>query len=725
MGRELASAAARWIAPGRPRRPARARRASATRAPRRSRWFERLDPRAAARRPTTATCSPTTRSTSSTSPSRTTCTRSSTSPRSRPASTSSARSRSASTSPPNERDHRRDRASPALSCAARREMPFFPGGQAVARCDRRARASAACIEVRSQFLHSSDLDPGKPINWKRVSRAATASTAAWATSGCTRSTCRCAPAGGRATSRADPLERRHRAARTRTASRCPATPGTTPSCSARPSATGHRSRCGSRRSGSRPARRTPGRSRSTAPQARSPTRRSSRRRSHGWTTSPGGPQVWRVTDLGSESAVPDDHRRDLRVRLLRRDPPDVGRLLRRARARPRRDAAAVPLRDARGGGGDAPAVHGGAALARGVCDGCPVTETYGYRFSFGPWNIHEGADPFGPTVRPSRRSSPRSCGCTRSSASTPCSSTTTTPCRTWTSSRPAEIAKQAPALQQDARRRRAWWPSSSPRGCGSTRRRIDGGYTANDPQVPRLRHRARRKTAVDIANALGTDLIVLWLAREGTYIRESKNAIDGASHRLVEAINTMLAYDPNDHASPSSPSPTSRWTTPTSRPSATPWPSPRRRSTRTASAALIETAHAHAGRPRPVGRDGLRPRARQAVERAPERPERPEVRPGQDVRRGQPPRGLQPGARARTRAGYGSEASSASTSKAMRTQPAETRHQAPAQQPRVFLRLVELSRTLDRQAVAALIAARDYEELDWLILSHLTGAATE
>ncbi len=22
-----------------------------------------------------------------------------------------------------------------------------------------------------------------------------------------------------------------------------------------------------------------------------------------------------------------------------------------------------------------------------------------YRFSFGPWNIHEGADPFGPAVR--------------------------------------------------------------------------------------------------------------------------------------------------------------------------------------------------------------------------------------------------------------------------------------------------------------------------------------
>ena len=25
-----------------------------------------------------------------------------------------------------------------------------------------------------------------------------------------------------------------------------------------------------------------------------------------------------------------------------------------------------------------------------------------YRFSFGPWNLHEGADPFGPPVRPPR-----------------------------------------------------------------------------------------------------------------------------------------------------------------------------------------------------------------------------------------------------------------------------------------------------------------------------------
>ncbi|HEY6287218.1 MAG TPA: hypothetical protein VIX20_16250 [Ktedonobacteraceae bacterium] len=29
-------------------------------------------------------------------------------------------------------------------------------------------------------------------------------------------------------------------------------------------------------------------------------------------------------------------------------------------------------------------------------------EKYGYRFSFGPWNIHEGAGPFGPPVRPTQ-----------------------------------------------------------------------------------------------------------------------------------------------------------------------------------------------------------------------------------------------------------------------------------------------------------------------------------
>lgn len=47
------------------------------------------------------------------------------------------------------------------------ELPFYPGGQRVARWLSEGRAGRI-IEVRSQFLHSSDLDPNKPINWKRI-----------------------------------------------------------------------------------------------------------------------------------------------------------------------------------------------------------------------------------------------------------------------------------------------------------------------------------------------------------------------------------------------------------------------------------------------------------------------------------------------------------------------------------------------------------------------------
>ena len=54
----------------------------------------------------------------------------------------------------------------------------------------------------------------------------------------------------------------------------------------------------------------------------------------------------------------------------------------------------------------------------------------------------------------------------------------------------------------------------------------------------------RSKKSIDIANYLGTDLLVLWLAREGTYIREAKDS-KVAMERLVEAINVMLEYDPN------------------------------------------------------------------------------------------------------------------------------------------------------------------------------------
>ena len=58
-------------------------------------------------------------------------------------------------------------ANPNLLVRCSSELPFYPGGQEVARWIRERRFGRI-IEARSAFLHSSDLDPNKPINWKRI-----------------------------------------------------------------------------------------------------------------------------------------------------------------------------------------------------------------------------------------------------------------------------------------------------------------------------------------------------------------------------------------------------------------------------------------------------------------------------------------------------------------------------------------------------------------------------
>ena len=83
---------------------------------------------------------------------------------SRRGSTCWARSRSASTWRRTRRSTARSRADLLVRCSS--ELPFYPGGQAVARWIAEGRFGRV-LEVRSLFLHSSDLDPGKPINWKR------------------------------------------------------------------------------------------------------------------------------------------------------------------------------------------------------------------------------------------------------------------------------------------------------------------------------------------------------------------------------------------------------------------------------------------------------------------------------------------------------------------------------------------------------------------------------
>ena len=49
------------------------------------------------------------------------------------------------------------------------EFPFWPGPQRII-ADVRAGKCGRLIEVRSGFVHASDLDPAKPINWKRQAK---------------------------------------------------------------------------------------------------------------------------------------------------------------------------------------------------------------------------------------------------------------------------------------------------------------------------------------------------------------------------------------------------------------------------------------------------------------------------------------------------------------------------------------------------------------------------
>ena len=70
---------------------------------------------------------------------------------------------------------------------------------------------------------------------------------------------------------------------------------------------------------------------------------------------------------------------------------------------------------------------------------------------------------------------------------------------------------------------------------------IDGGFTSNSAE-DREYAMWRAYRSIDIANVLCAGKIVLWLAREGTLCYGSKSPVE-ATKRLIEAINKMLDYD--------------------------------------------------------------------------------------------------------------------------------------------------------------------------------------
>jgi xylose isomerase len=168
-----------------------------------------------------------------------------------------------------------------------------------------------------------------------------------------------------------------------------------------------------------------------------------------------------------------------------------------------------------------------------------MASTSDYKFSFGPWNISEGADPFGPPVRPTVA---------------------------WSDKLPLfkrlgfdavmfhdddvvpqieekpwqQIEREAREMKRALDGEGLLTEVTAPR-LWEDPRTIDGAFTNNDPKN-RQWAIDRAKRCIDISNLMNCGIVVLWLAREGTYAREAKRAID-AHKWLLDAVNAMLAHD--------------------------------------------------------------------------------------------------------------------------------------------------------------------------------------
>ena len=338
---------------------------------------------------------------------------------------------------------------------------------------------------------------------------------------------------------------------------------------------------------------------------------------------------------------------------------------------------------------------------------------FGYRFSFGPWNIHEGADPFGPTVRPTR-SFAEKLAVYKELGFDLVQFHDDDAVPNLDALSPAQIRQAAREMRQLLADNELTAEFVAPR-LWEHPMTIDGAYTSNDP-VARAYAIDRSKKAVDIAQELGTDLMVLWLAREGTYLRETKDA-GRAARQLLEAINTLLTYDSKLRIAiePKPNEPMDLAYIPTmghalalgfqaNDPARV--------------GALMETAHALLAGLDPVDeisfalafgklwsvhlndQNGLKYDQDRSFGAINLRTAFNQVRVLDENR-------------------FWEIGVVGLDVKALRTQPAALANKHLRNSLQMFLRLVELARSLDRARVAELIAARDYEELDWLILSHL------
>jgi xylose isomerase len=170
-----------------------------------------------------------------------------------------------------------------------------------------------------------------------------------------------------------------------------------------------------------------------------------------------------------------------------------------------------------------------------------MAKAHQYKFCFGPWNISEGQDPYGPPTRAAQtfdwkldqlKTQGFDAMMFHDDDAVPdIDGKSEAQLKTEAKNLKRRLDDAGIAAEMVAPR--LWFSPMT----------IDGAYTSNDAKSRKYAIE-RSLRCIDIANYLGTDLIVLWLAREGTYLRESKNG-RRSFELLVEAIDKMLAYDKN------------------------------------------------------------------------------------------------------------------------------------------------------------------------------------
>lgn len=349
-----------------------------------------------------------------------------------------------------------------------------------------------------------------------------------------------------------------------------------------------------------------------------------------------------------------------------------------------------------------------------------MSEPTQYRFSFGPWNISEGADPFGPEVR-SPHSLEEKLDWYRPLGFEGVQFHDDDVVEGLDELEPLQITKRAREVHQALADRGLTAEFVAPR-LWFDPRTIDGGYTSNSA-TDRKYALDRSIKAVDIAREVGTPNIVLWLAREGSYIRESKDA-KTAYGRILEAINTLLEYDadiqvwiepkpnePMDHAYV----PTIGHAIALAYQSADP----------ARVSGLIETAHAVLA--------GLDPSDEMAFALAHDKLASVHLNDQNGLKFDQDKsfgaanlRSAYNQVRVLEEAGYGRRGEFVGLDvKAMRTQRQEQATAHLANSRAIFLHLVDKVRTVDKQLEQEMIAARDYEALEAYTLRHLLGVPTD